>query len=151
MERTGDRCRLQRIFSCFGVSEWVGLIDTKRTSQSRLNRKDSQEKKMKKSNRKKSLQAHWENLHNSNSYGRGFLFHALQEHRQRYQPCAQKIRRIDQKNRVLHLLMSKTNAQLQKDYRDRKRKAGLVEVRNVWARPEDHERIKQYAKRLNKK
>lgn len=46
--------------------------------------------------------------------------------------------------------MKKTNAEIQKAYRDRRRKAGLTEVRNIYARPQDHKRIKEYAARLNK-
>ena len=36
------------------------------------------------------------------------------------------------------------------EFRKRQKEKGLSEVRNIWAKPEDHERIKQFAASLNK-
>lgn len=47
--------------------------------------------------------------------------------------------------------MTKSNTQAQKDFRDNMRKAGLYEVRPIFAPKSLHERIKAYAKRLIKR
>lgn len=42
-------------------------------------------------------------------------------------------------------------AKRQDAYRARKAEAGLTEVRGVWARPDDHAKIKQYADSMTKR
>lgn len=44
----------------------------------------------------------------------------------------------------------KTNQQRQAEFRKRKKAAGLIEVRGIYATPEDAERIKRYVERIRK-
>ena len=46
--------------------------------------------------------------------------------------------------------MKTTPAQRQQALRERRRAAGLGEVRGIWARPQDHAAIKQAAERINR-
>ena len=46
--------------------------------------------------------------------------------------------------------MALSNAEKQQAHRDRQAKAGLTEVRGIYARPELHDKIKTYAKKLQK-
>ena len=41
---------------------------------------------------------------------------------------------------------TKSTAQRQKEYQSRQKALGLKEVRNLWARPEDHETVKRLAR-----
>ena len=45
-------------------------------------------------------------------------------------------------------MTAKTNAQKQADLRDRRLAEGKTEVRGIYARPEEHAKIKEYAKKL---
>ena len=44
-----------------------------------------------------------------------------------------------------------TTAERQRAYKARQQEAGLTEVRGIYARPEDHAAIKEYAVKLSKK
>ena len=46
--------------------------------------------------------------------------------------------------------MSNTNNENQIAFRKRKKEQGLKQLRNLWAKPEDEQRIKNYVSRLNK-
>ena len=48
------------------------------------------------------------------------------------------------------LMAAKTNAQKQADLRDRRLAEGKTEVRGIYAKPEDHSKIKAFAKSLQK-
>lgn len=45
-------------------------------------------------------------------------------------------------------LVAKSNAQRLTDFRNRNKAAGLKELRNLWAHPDDHESIKKFAESL---
>ena len=47
-------------------------------------------------------------------------------------------------------MTAKTNAQKQADLRARRLAEGMTEVRGIYAKPEDHAKIKAYAKKLAK-
>lgn len=48
-------------------------------------------------------------------------------------------------------MTAKTSSERVQDFKQRQRAAGLKEVRNLWARSTDHEKIKAYVKRLTSK
>lgn len=48
-------------------------------------------------------------------------------------------------------MSAKTVNDRQKEFRARMREQGLKELRNLWAHPEDFERIKTYVGKLNRK
>ena len=48
-------------------------------------------------------------------------------------------------------MTAKTLIERQKAFRQRQREAGLKELRNLWSKPEHHEAIKAYARKLDKK
>lgn len=45
--------------------------------------------------------------------------------------------------------MAKSNLEKQNAYRQRKREAGYKEIRNLWAKPEHHQVIKEFAKHID--
>lgn len=45
----------------------------------------------------------------------------------------------------------KSTNERQQAFKQRQKEAGLKEIRNLWAPPEHHERIKAYAKKLQAK
>ena len=47
-------------------------------------------------------------------------------------------------------MTAKTNAQRQADLRERRLAEGKTEVRGIYAKPEDHAKIKAFAKSLQK-
>ena len=52
----------------------------------------------------------------------------------------------------LHVTMTaKTNAERQRQYRDRKAQEGETEIRGIYAHPDDHQAVKAYAERLARK
>ena len=44
-----------------------------------------------------------------------------------------------------------SNADRQRVFVEKKKKAGLKMIRNLWAHPDDHPRIKKYVTTLNRK
>lgn len=46
---------------------------------------------------------------------------------------------------------AKSGTERVKEFRERMRKQGLKEIRNLWAHPDDGAKIKEYVARLNKK
>ena len=44
--------------------------------------------------------------------------------------------------------MAKTNTEKSRDLRKRRKEAGLLEVRGIWLKPEDHPEIKAKAKKI---
>jgi hypothetical protein len=48
-------------------------------------------------------------------------------------------------------MVAKTTAQRVEATKQRKREAGLKEVRSLWAHPDDHAQIRAYVARLNAK
>ena len=47
-------------------------------------------------------------------------------------------------------MTAKTEGERIKAFRQRQKEAGLKELRNLWAKPEHHEAIKAYARKLDK-
>jgi len=47
--------------------------------------------------------------------------------------------------------MALSNKDKQRQYRERQSAEGLTEVRGIYAKPEEHGRIKRYAKKLKSK
>jgi len=48
-------------------------------------------------------------------------------------------------------MIAKTNAERQRQYRDRKAQEGETEVRGIYAHPDDHQAVKAYAEKLARK
>lgn len=48
-------------------------------------------------------------------------------------------------------MIAKTVAERQRDYKARQREAGLVEVRGIYAHPDDHASIRAHAAKLHKR
>ncbi len=46
---------------------------------------------------------------------------------------------------------AKTNAERQRQYRDRKAQEGETEVRSIYAHPDDHQAIRAHAEKLARK
>lgn len=51
----------------------------------------------------------------------------------------------------LQKMSAKSGAERQNGFRERMKKQGLKEIRNLWAHPDDETKIKEYVARLNKK
>jgi response regulator of citrate/malate metabolism len=50
-----------------------------------------------------------------------------------------------------NLKVAKTSSQRQKDYIEKRKTIGLKQVHGLWAKPEHHKKIKEYAKTFENK
>lgn len=64
------------------------------------------------------------------------------------------VRRIEHDPRILECVLTttaKTNAERQRDFRQRKADTESIEVRGIFAHPDDHQAVKDEADKINRR